>query len=382
MTLALILSLVVCVLAVFNALETFLGYRTIPLLDPILPALPNPAPKVSIIVSALNEADTIEPALLSLLALEYPNLEIIAINDRSTDATPAILDRIGRAWPALRVLHIDTLPAGWLGKNHALHQGAKLASGDYLLFTDADVMFKPDTIDRAVTYCEQQQVDHLALLFKVLANSALLRMMMVSFMVGFLAFFKPWKVNSATSSQFCGIGGFNLLRRKAYIEAGGHAALPMAVLDDMQLGKLMKTKGYRQHVLGGTEFVAVEWYPSVWQMIKGTQKNSFAGLDYKLSYLILITVVILLLRVWPWFGLFVTEGAAWWLNVVTILSSMALYANVLHRANYGYRCLLFYPVVILMELGMFWWSALLVLKRGGIDWRGTFYSLEELKRHL
>ncbi len=381
MDFTLILSAAVSFLVLLHTLEIFFGYRKIEHLAQVSPALPDAPPKVSIIVSALNEAETIEPALQSLLALNYPQLEIIAINDRSTDATPVILERMAKTNPKLRVLHISTLPAGWLGKNHALHQGALLASGDYLLFTDADVIFKPDAINRAVNYCEQQQVDHLALMFQLLANSRLLRMMILSFMVGFLSYFKPWKVGTS-AKHFCGLGGFNLVRRKAYEGAGGHAALPMAVVDDMRLGKLMKTAGYRQHVLAGFDFVAVEWYPGVPEMVKGLQKNFFAGLDYKVSMLVWLTVLILLLRVWPWAGLVLTSGLAWWCNALAILSGLLLYADVLRRTDYGYSCLIFAPVVVWIELAMYWSATFWVLKRGGIEWRGTFYDLEELKRHV
>ena len=158
-------------------LEAFSGYDS-----QFLPS----APSVTVIVSALNEAQTIQPALLSMLALEYPNLSIIAINDRSTDDTGAVLDALSQEQIGnrLKVIHIDTLPAGWLGKSHALQQGAAQATGDYLLFTDADVVFDRLAISRAVRYCETKQVDHLSLFFDIVARSALLQMLIISFSVG------------------------------------------------------------------------------------------------------------------------------------------------------------------------------------------------------
>ncbi|HEV2610729.1 MAG TPA: glycosyltransferase family 2 protein [Noviherbaspirillum sp.] len=374
------LSLAVLIVTAIVLTDVALGARKIGQLADILPVLgPNP-PKVSVIVPALNEADTIEPALRSLLALHYPNFEIIAIDDRSTDATPAILDRMAGDYPQLRVLHITELPAGWLGKNHALSCGAAIAGGDYLLFTDADVVFEPSALTRAVNYCEQHGVDHLTLLFDVVVKTQLLRMLVLSFSVNFMARFKPWKV--ATSPRhFLGAGGFNLVRAGAYRAIRGHGAIPLAVLDDMMLGKRIKTAGFRQHVLFGRDLVGVEWYRSASDMINGMQKNIFAAFDFQLGQLIAVTVAMLLLRVWPWIGLIVTEGATRWINAATAMTSLLLFAGRLHIAGWGYRCLIFTPFVSLLELAIWWRGSLTALLRGGIDWRGTRYALDELRRH-
>jgi glycosyltransferase involved in cell wall biosynthesis len=337
-----------------------------------------PLPKVSIVVTALNEADTIEPALLSLLKLDYPELEIIVINDRSTDATASILERIAGAHPMLRVVHINALPVGWLGKNHALLQGAQIASGEYLLFTDADVVFAPDAVSRAVSYARLHAVDHLTLLFDVIARTQLLRMMLLSFAVAFMARFQPWKVNQS-SELFVGIGGFNMVRRDAYFAAKGHAAIPMAVLDDLALGQLMKRSGYRQHVLNGVEMVAVEWYRSTCDLGKGIEKNIFAAFDYQLIRLLGVTALMLAGRVWPWIALFVTDGLIWLFSAATIVVGLALYAYLLAIRGWSWRCLAFAPIVPLVELWMWWKGSLSTLTRGGIVWRGTFYPLKDIR---
>src|SRR5262249_46544493 len=126
------------------------GAQSSPQLRDTAPALDRPWPAASIVVAARNEEAGVEPALRSLLALDYPALEVIAIDDRSTDATPQIMDRVAAGDTRLRVLHVAELPAGWLGKNHALHQGAKLARGEYNLFTDADVVLEPSVLKRAI----------------------------------------------------------------------------------------------------------------------------------------------------------------------------------------------------------------------------------------
>ncbi|MCI5159154.1 MAG: glycosyltransferase family 2 protein, partial [Candidatus Electrothrix sp. AUS1_2] len=135
-------------------------------LEKIPPLEGDKPPSVSVIIPACNEEQELETALTSVLSLDYPNLEIIVLDDRSTDATPQILDRMASQHPRLRVIHITELPAGWLGKNHALHLGAARATGEYLLFTDADVHYTPDTLRRAVARMETRTLDHLSLIFR------------------------------------------------------------------------------------------------------------------------------------------------------------------------------------------------------------------------
>lgn len=337
------------------------------------------APSVSIVVTALNEAEAIEPALRSLLAIDYPRLEVIVINDRSTDGTPQILDRMATEYPGLRVLHIACLSPGWLGKNHALQRGAEIARGEYLVFTDADVVFAPDAVSRAAAYCRRLQVDHLTLLFDVVARTQLLRAMLLSFVVAFMARFQPWKVDRSPD-RFVGVGGFNMVRRDAYFKAGGHAAIPLSVLDDLALGQLMKRSACNQHMLLGAGMVTVEWYRSTPELGRGIEKNIFAGFDYRLSQLTAATVVILVARVWPWIALFVTHGMAFWLYIATITAGLALYSSLLRMRGWSMRCLWFVPIVPLIELWMWWKGAVLVLARGGVVWRGTFYPLQDIRR--
>ena len=379
MTFAFWLSLAAFIAVAFSSLEVALGWRRIRHLKNV--AVPSGAlqPRVSLIVSALDEAATIEPALRSLLAIDYPDLEIIVINDRSTDGTPGIIERVAAGEQRMRVVHVSELPAGWLGKNHALHRGAAIASGDYLLFTDADAVFAPSAVSRAVAYCTAHAVDHLTLFFDLQARSGLLRLMVVSFGAAFMARFKPWKV-AVSARHFVGVGGFNLLRRSAYEGTGGHAAMPLAVLDDMELGRRIKTHGYTQHVLSGVEMVSIEWYRSTPDLVRGLEKNVFSGFDYRLGTLAGVTLLMLAVRVWPWLALLVTGGAAWWINLATICATLALYVDLLHARQWRLRCLVFAPVVPLMEIAIWWRACLLAVFRGGIAWRGTHYRLSELKR--
>jgi glycosyltransferase involved in cell wall biosynthesis len=373
------LSLIILVLAAGLSLEVAIGARKIGQLKDIPVQARACWPKVSLVVPARNEAETIAAALTSVCDIRYANLEIIVINDRSTDGTAFILERMADLHPALRVVTIDTIAEGWLGKNHALHHGARLASGDYFLFTDADVLFAPDSIGRAVSYCEAHQVDHLTLLFDVIARSRLLAMLVLSFSVNFMARFKPWRI-AESKNYFLGAGGFNLVRSKAYWEAGGHASIPMAVLDDLMLGKLIKQHGFRQHVLYGGAMVAVEWYRGAREMMQGLMKNAFAAFDFRLSQLLAVSTLMLVFRVWPWIALFVTHGLAWWLNLLALIACLSLYIDFIRAGKREYQCLIYAPLVPLVELLMWWRASISALVCGGISWRGTFYPLKDLRK--
>lgn len=373
------LSLFVFIVVATVMLEVALGVRKLGHLRDSSPSFGEHAPMVSIVVPALNEARTIEPALRSLLNLDYPNMEVIAVNDRSTDATPAILDHIAATNPKLRVVHITTLPSGWLGKNHALYRGAQLATGDYILFTDADVIFETTSLGRAIAYCERHTLDHLTILADVVARTQLLSMLILSFSINFLARFKPWKVRSSRK-HYVGAGVFNLVRKTAYLKAGGHAAIPLAVLDDVTLGRLIKESGGLQDALFGQGLVAVEWYRSTRELANGMKKNIFAAFDYRLSQLMIVTLLMFFLRIWPWIGLIATDDTTWALNAATVLVQLAMYVDMLRASSWSYRCLVFAPVVALVELVIWWRGSMWTLMRGGIEWRGTRYSLKELRQ--
>lgn len=343
------------------------------------PACINEFPSVSIIVSALNEATTIEAGLKSLLALDYPDLQIVAVNDRSTDATPDILNAMKSESCRLEVVHVDQLPSGWLGKNHALHLGAQRARGDFLLFTDADVVLDRNALRRAVSFCIEQRLDHLSLFPQVPVHDPLLALLLLQFGVGFLLRFQPWKLRESPS-HFMGQGAFNLVRRTAYVESGGHAAIRMAVIDDMMLGWLIKRHGFRQDALLGQEFVSVRWYFTPAQMFRGLRKNIFAGFDYSLLRLFSASLLLALCGIWPWIGLAMAGTEAKWLNLGSILMMLALYAGMARMNRWRLTCLAYLPVIAPLTLLMWWQASMLALWNGGIDWRGTFYSLDALKK--
>lgn len=373
------LSLVIFVATLSSLVSMTFGVRKVRQLGDIPPLAGASPPRVSVVVSALDEAATIEPGLRSLLALDYPDLEVVAIDDRSTDSTGAILDRLAAADPRLRVLHIRELPAGWLGKNNALQQGAAMATGDYLLFTDADVMFEPQALRRAVNYCRQERLDHLVVIPEFTASSTLLAALLLNVWWFMFKMHAPWKVRRSRHTHI-GMGAFNLVRATSYRQAGGHVPLRMEVIDDVQLGKLMKEHGFVQDALFGGPCVVVEWYPDAPALMRGLEKNSFASVHYSLPLLVLLSIAMLVGHCWPVIGLFVTSGVVWWMNLGAAAAIALLNVVLWRTTRYPARCLWWWLLTPLMMLGVMWRGVVLTLARGGVRWRGTFYPLAELKR--
>ena len=363
------------------AVEGTLGGRRIHDLDLVVQEPLSAQPLVSIIIPALNEEEHIETALQSVLALDYANLEIIVLNDRSTDATPAILERMQEGHPQMRVIHIHELPQGWLGKTHALHWGAEQAKGEFLLFTDADVRLAPDTVGRAVSRMEQTGLDHLSLIFRPVLPSGLLGMLVVDSLSGLFSFLKPWKAVQPDSRYFFGIGAFNLVRTASYHRSGGHQAIRLCPVDDILLGRIIKESGGRQECLNGRDFVSVPWYPSVRAMVSGLQKNLFAAIDYRFERLVLATILIICCTILPFWGLLFATGVNRLLCAAILVVTAWSQLLAARTMAVPLSCLFWFLLTPYLKLYLMWYAVLRTLIRGGIEWRGTFYALAELREH-
>lgn len=360
-------------------IELLIGNRSVDALRDVSP-IPGVYPKkVSIIVAARNEQRNIRTALQSLLDLEYTNYELVVVDDRSEDATGRILDAMAVSNPRLNVIHIDSLPAGWLGKNHALWAGSQCSTGEYLLFTDADIIMEPTIVTRAVTYMEQNHLDHLAATPSMQMPTTLLGMFGVSFMVIFALFSRPWKAKDPKSRYHIGIGAFNMVGTDAYRKVGGHETIRLRPDDDVKLGKIIKKSSFRQSVVYAPEFLSVEWYASITEVFRGLEKNTFSGADYSILIVVGGAVSLMVCSVWPFIALFLTNGLTWGLNLAIIVLSMILYIDCarFHHSKVWYA--IGYPLATTLFAVIMIRTMILNLVQGGIYWRGTFYSLKELK---
>jgi hypothetical protein len=366
-----------------GALDYARGMRRIVRLPDVRPA-DSPGTPVSIVVAARNEAATIEPALRSLLALDYAPLEVIVVDDRSDDATAEIAARVLAACsgPAQgRLLRVTDLPTGWLGKNHALQHGAVHAAGELLLFADADVMLEPSVLRRAVAHLERTGADHVAVLPQLRMRGPLLRAFAVSFTVfGSLAS-RPWQARDPRSWHHIGVGAFNLLHTAAYRAIGMHEAIALRPDDDLKLGKLVKRHGFRQDFALAGELVWLEWYPTVRATVRGLTKNTFSVIDYSVPLLLLATGATVFFWLLPIVALLAGPAEARIAGAVAVASTLALHAHAARLQRIAPAHGLAYPFTVALLVLIMWRSAVLALVRGGIEWRGTHYPLSALRRN-
>lgn len=352
------------------------------------PDLYHALPRVSIIVPARNEAEHIEAALVSLLQLDYPDYEVIAVNDRSDDATGAIIDRIDSQWRKhggeshhpLRVLHVSELPQGWLGKVHAMWKAAQQATGEWLLFTDADVVFRTDALRRSLIYAGRERADHVVLFPTMAMHTIGERMMMAFFQSQFVFAHRPWKVADPKSRDAMGVGAFNLVRRSVYEKIGTYAALRMAVLDDMMLGELVKHAGFRQRCVFGLDLLKLRWVVGTFGMVRGLTKNFFAILRFRLPFAIAAICGVLLINAGPFVGVWFAHG---WVRIgylAALFAIAAMYYGIASMSEISPLYFFLHPVATLLFAFAMARSVAVTLARGGVEWRGTFYPLRELKQ--
>jgi glycosyltransferase involved in cell wall biosynthesis len=364
------------------------------------PVLSSGNPRVSIIVPARNEEETLEQALHTLLVLDYDNYEVIAVNDRSTDRTGEIMERIAESYsqnphpvsaedagtrlghPSLRVVHHRELPPGWLGKTHAMWTAANYATGNWLLFTDADVLFKPDSLRRALAYAESVPADHLVMFPRMIMKRPGEYMMIAFFQTMFLFGHRPWKVADPSTDDHMGVGAFNLVRRRVYDAVGTYEALRMEVLDDMKLGKVVKKAGYAQRNVFGGDLISIRWAKGAMGVVNNLTKNFFAVLSFQWWRTVISAFGLAFLNYGPFLGVVLAHGWARIPYAVALVSMLAVYIGMSRRSAVPPYYFLLHPVSTTLFIYTLLRSMSLTLWNDGIVWRGTRYPLEELRKGM
>lgn len=334
---------------------------------------------LSIAVAAKDEGHTIGPALSSLLELEYPELEIVLVDDRSTDDTFGVAERIKRTHPRgerLKLLRCDSLPAGWLGKVHALHLAVKECRHPLILLTDADVHFAPDSLKRAVSIQRVLDCPHLVAAPLIEAKGFWEPLLTSFFLVLFAVRFQPSLVHRRPKS-YVGVGAFNLLTREALERVEYLTPLRLQITDDVHLGRLVKSRGLRQYCVIADSFVRVRWFEGFSGIVRGLEKNAYAGLNYSLGYAIFCIFGLLFGAFAPL--LLATAGYLWW-GLACWLFQGLVGLTIPASCRLPRWVGLFFPLAALALAYTFARSAWLTEKRKGVSWRDTHYSLSALRR--
>ena len=355
--------------------------RAIPRLPPARAGFP--LPTLSIVVPARNEAVVIGRAIGSLLAQDYPDLEMIAVDDRSTDGTGDILRDLAAGDPRLVVVRVDDLPAGWLGKNHALWRGAERATGEWLLFTDADVIFAPDTLRRALTYAVAERLDHLTLAPRLIARGILLRAFVAFFGYAFITLWGAYLANDPKSTRGVGVGAFNLVRRDAYERIGTMRALSVRPDDDIRLGRRLRGFGFKQRIANGMELISLEWYPSLRAALEGLEKSMYSSLEYRVRDSIAVVLFILGTMVWPYIGVVVLVGVDRIL-LLAVTACLVVGLADTYRQSMGPLSPSALVIVALLPFSALCFGyaiarSVFLAETRGVRWRGTVYPLSLLR---
>jgi glycosyltransferase involved in cell wall biosynthesis len=344
-------------------------------------------PRVSIVVPARNEQQDIEQSLTRLLELDYDNYEVIAVNDRSTDRTGEIMERVASRSHAevggrLRVIHHQELPPGWLGKTHAMWTATNQATGDWLLFTDADVLFKPDSLRRAVAYAEAERADHVVLFPQMIMKRPGEYMMIAFFQTMFVFGHRPWKVADPKSKDHMGVGAFNLIRRSVYNAIGTYEALRMEVLDDMKLGKVVKNAGFAQRNVFGADLISIRWARGARGVVNNLTKNFFAVLSFQWWRTLISAFGLAFLNLMPFLGIWLAHGWERLPYAIALGSMFSIYVGMSWRSGVPAYYFLLHPVSTALFIYTLLLSMFHALWNDGIIWRGTRYPLEELRKGM
>ena len=344
------------------------------------PASDADCPRISILFAARDEEEELPAALATLMEIDYPDLEVIAVDDRSQDSTGRILERFAAAHPRLRVVHITQLPAGWLGKPHALQKAYAASTGDWLLFTDADVRFKHDALRRAIALVKARNLEHLTLMGDVEMVGFWETVLITFFGMAFHLATDPYRVANPNSRAYVGVGAFQLLKRAAYEASGTHRRLAMEVVDDMKLGKIVKQSGFRSSAGVAQDFVVVRWHAGLGNLVRGVTKNFFAAVGYSVPLVTVAVVALLLMNVAPIFGVFFGQGWTRIFAVAAFVIALCFHTGVDIGMRVSPSYAFTHPLGALLFSYMLLRSTVVTLKQGGIIWRDTFYPLDDLKR--
>ncbi len=351
--------------------------RALPPISALHDPAPSSWPQLSIVVPAKNEADDIAAAIHSKLACGYPNLQVVAVDDRSTDATGEILDRLACADGRLQVVHVRELPAGWLGKLHAMERGLSLATGEWVLFSDADVMLDARTLRPLIAHAEAHAVDLVAVLPGLDAQRWGADALLGSFMRAICLLGRMWRANDDQSPIGIGVGAFNLVRRRALDQTPGLAFLRLEIADDVALGAMLKASGARCRLFAGRRDVHLGFYATLRAAAKSWEKF---GTVFEFTLWRPLLFVSLLLAVelgFPLLGI-AMGGLGLWLAACAWLAAGFAHLLLARHLSLPRRGALLWPLGSLLLALLLIRAAWVTSRAQGIDWRGTFYSRAEL----
>jgi glycosyltransferase involved in cell wall biosynthesis len=373
------LGWIICALVAMTTIPAVIALKLKRLRMPLGSDPEKELPGVSVIIPARNEQAQIRNALTTLLQSTGVRLELIAVNDRSTDGTGQIMDEVAATDPRLRVVHVTELPVGWLGKNHAMHLGSQAASQELLLFTDGDILYEPRAIEAAVRHFQSEKLQHLCLLPKMIPGSVLENVLVCFFGLALATGMQIYLIRTRWPLAYAGVGAFNLVNAEFYRSLGGHHPIAMDVLDDVKLGKMIKKNGGASDFQMADDWLSVRWQPSLWGVVTGLEKNGFASLNYSVRALLFTTLIFFVTMLYPCLAFFVLplSTAVGWIATACIWH--LAFAFMVYPLPGSWKLMPLFMFGPSLMAFAYWRSAFITLRQGGVKWRDSFYPLKQLR---
>ncbi len=350
------------------------------------PEAPTGGALVSVIIPARNEAGHIGPCLDTVLSQTWRDLEIIVLDDRSEDGTAAEAKERADRDPRVRIVGGKERPEGWMGKVWACHTAQQEATGEVLLFIDADVRLEPEAVRQTVQYIKTQQIE---------ALSVFGRLTLASFwewavqpVIGGLILQNndPAQVNDPEKpDKVMANGQFIMATRAGYDRAGGHAAIKGEILDDVGFARRCKQERVAYHMVYGRELFSCRMYTSLSEIWAGWTKNLFAGLHYNVGLVLGICAALFVINILPFIalgvrGLQVGLGGLPIADPILGLAALNVtlayisYIGGLRVADYSARYFWTFPLGMLVTIGLFANSARRIASGKGVSWKGRTYT--------
>jgi chlorobactene glucosyltransferase len=347
--------------------------------------VPPLAPSVAIFIPAKDERQRIGDCVRSALGQSYPNFRVVAVDDRSSDGTGAVLDELALRNSRLAVLHISELPNGWTGKCHALHQAAQAAADDWLLFVDSDVILESDALAAVLGLAIGRNYGLVSVLPRLECQTLWEGLLVPLAGAAFCALLGAALTNSNRSRCAVANGQFLLVRRDAYEAAGGHAAVRDQYCEDVVMARVFKRSGLRPRLSWGTDLCAVRMYDSFSKIMRGWSRIFFAadsGSPWR-SLLGIAFVIVCCYSVFPalgW-GIYrqihpagVVRGYCWIAASIVHWAAMTYQIGVMyHWTRNSRRYALAFPVTAVLLLAILVRAVRMCVTRR-VEWRGTQYQ--------
>ncbi|HEX8492754.1 MAG TPA: glycosyltransferase family 2 protein [Pyrinomonadaceae bacterium] len=340
------------------------------------------APLVSVLVPARNEEGRVLSACIgSILSQDYERFEVIAVNDRSTDATGAILHAIAKADARLRVIDGTEPPPGWLGKPHALQQALDLSQGEWVLATDADMIFERAALRTAIVHAFEHNYDAVTLIPHIVCLTFWERVFLPVFGWFMLMVAPVHRVNDPRKREAMGVGGFFLIRREWLRRIGEYRVVRAEVAEDLRTGELLKQAGARLRIEFAPTLISTRMQPTFGEIWEGFTKNLFAGTKFSLFQTVMGGISVLLFGVGPFVAVVVCVIGLWTGErdgqsslLVPLLLVWAIQVTTFAIVNATWKTPIAYALTVPLGHALFvailFNSAFRIATGSGVTWKG------------